>query len=78
MFQSRASLTADLPLPPDQPIGGSVVLYIETTDAKALYEKLKGRAAILRDLHETFYGKQEFYIQDCNGYLLGFAGELAP
>lgn len=78
MFQSRASVMAELPIPPDQPVGGSVVLYIETTDAKALYEKLRGKVDVLRDLHDTFYGKQEFYIQDCNGYILGFAGEPVP
>jgi uncharacterized glyoxalase superfamily protein PhnB len=78
MFQSRASLTADLPISADRPVGGSIVLYIETTDAKPLYEKLRGKVNVLSDLHDTFYGKREFYIKDCNGYVLGFAGDLPP
>ncbi|MBI4580540.1 MAG: hypothetical protein HY718_12610, partial [Planctomycetes bacterium] len=76
MFQSRASFTAELPIPADRPVGGSIVLYVETADAKPLYERLKGKVSVLSDLHDTFYGKREFYIQDCNGYILGFASDL--
>lgn len=78
MFQSRASLTAALPIPADRPVGGSIVLYIEITDAKQLYEKLRGKVSVLSDLHDTFYGKREFYIKDCNAYILGFASDLPP
>ena len=78
MLQSRASFTAELPIPSTQPVGGSVVLYIEITDAKRLYDKLRGKVSVLSDLHDTFYGKREFYIKDCNGYILGFASDLPP
>lgn len=78
MLQSRASLTAELPIPADQPVGGSIVLYIELSEVKRLYDKLRGKVSVLSDLHATFYGKEEFYIKDCNGYILGFAGDLPP
>ena len=39
-----------------------------------LYESIRRKVTILKDLHTTFYGTEEFYIRDCNGYVLTFAG----
>ncbi|HUS72520.1 MAG TPA: hypothetical protein VMY06_05585, partial [Sedimentisphaerales bacterium] len=55
-------------------IGGSLTFYIEVQDVKGLYAKLKDKVTIVKDMRTTFYGKQEFYIRDCNGYILTFAG----
>jgi lactoylglutathione lyase len=73
MLQSQESLSKELPVFKNQPVGGSVTLYIEVARVKKLYENLKDKVTILKDLHATFYGKQEFYIRDCNGYVLTFA-----
>ncbi len=43
-------------------------------DVKGLYAELKDKVTIIKDMQTTFYGKQEFYIRDCNGYILTFAG----
>ncbi len=47
-----------------------LAFYIEVEDVKKLYEKLKDEVTIVRDMEAKFYGKQEFYIRDCNGYIL--------
>jgi len=44
---------------------------------QSLYEAIKDKVTIVRDMHTTFYGTQEFYMQDCNGYLLSFSEDVA-
>jgi len=74
MLQSRESLSQELPALKGQAIGGSITLYIRVADARELYESIRRKVTILKDLHMTFYGTEEFYIRDCNGYVLTFAG----
>ena len=76
MFQARRSLTEEIPEFSGMGIGGSLTFYIEVEDIKGLYAKLKDKVTILKDMQTTFYGKQEFYIRDCNGYILTFAGDI--
>ena len=74
MFQERRSLTKEVPEFSNMGIGGSLTFYIEVEDIKVLYAKLKDKVTIVKYMRTTFYGKQEFYIRDCNGYILTFAG----
>ncbi len=76
MFQATQSLTKEIPDFRGMDIGGSLTFYIEVKDVKGLYAKLKDKVTIVKDMQTTFYGKQEFYIRDCNGYILTFAGEI--
>lgn len=76
MFQARKSLSQEIPEFSGVEIGGSLTFYIEVQDVKGLYEELKDKATIIRGIETKFYGKQEFYIRDCNGYIGGFAGGL--
>ncbi|MCK4752390.1 MAG: VOC family protein [Planctomycetes bacterium] len=76
MFQIQKSLAEEISEFENTDIGGSVTFYIEVDNVKELYEKLKGKVTIVKDMHTKFYGKQEFYIRDCNGYILTFAGEI--
>jgi uncharacterized glyoxalase superfamily protein PhnB len=73
MFQSRASLSENVPALTGSPIGASQTFYIEVSGLKDLYEQVRGRAEIVVDLHTTFYGTQEFYFRDNNGYILSFS-----
>lgn len=73
MFQSKKSLAEEIPQLKDREIGGALYFYIEVDDIKSFYENLRDEVVIIRDLHTTTYGMQEFIIQDCNGYLLAFA-----
>ena len=73
MFQSRSSLTGEIPALEDREIGGSLTFYIQMEGVEDLYARIKDSVTILQDLHTTFYGMKEFSMLDCNGYILAFA-----
>jgi uncharacterized glyoxalase superfamily protein PhnB len=73
MFQAKRSLTEALPVLKDKEIGGTLTLYMGLEGVQELYVRIKDKVTIVKDLHMTFYRMQEFYILDCNGYLLTFA-----
>ena len=54
-------------------IGASVSFYIEVEDINTIYNEIKEKAEVVKELETTWYGMQEFYVKDCNGYILGFA-----
>ena len=53
--------------------GGTSTLYISVKDVKTLYEKLPKKVEIVKKIHKTFYGSDEFMIKDLNGYIIYFA-----
>jgi uncharacterized glyoxalase superfamily protein PhnB len=73
MFQSRPSLSENVPALTGSPIGASQTFYIEVTGIGDLYEALREKVEIVVDFHTTFYGTQEFYFRDINGYILSFS-----
>jgi len=73
MFQSRLSLSENVPALNGSPIGASQTFYIEVTGIRDLYESLRDKVEIVVDFHMTFYGTQEFYFRDLNGYILSFS-----
>jgi uncharacterized glyoxalase superfamily protein PhnB len=73
MFQRTDSIGEDVPPLKGVPIGASVSFYIEVEDINALYQEIKPKAGVVKELETVWYGMQEFYIKDCNGYILGFA-----
>ena len=77
MFQSRLSLSDNVPALSGAPIGASQTFYIEVTGVRDLYETLRDKVEIVVDFHETFYGTREFYFRDLNGYILSFS-ESSP
>jgi uncharacterized glyoxalase superfamily protein PhnB len=48
-------------------------LYTHVDDVDGLRRRLNGKAEIVEDLHDTFYGMREFIIRDCNGFWITFA-----
>jgi hypothetical protein len=52
--------------------GASVLFYIDVSGIDDLYEGLKGKVEIEKEIETTWYGVREFYIKECNGYVLGF------
>ena len=76
MVQSQKSLSQDLPCFKGMPVGRSISLYMEVDQVMAIYERLKDKVEIVKDLHKTFYGMDEFYIKDCNGYVLAFDSKV--
>lgn len=75
MLQSRNSIVKEYPKFKNIPVGGSLGFYVETVGLDDLYDAIKNKAKVVAEPHTTFYGKNEFAIEDCNGYLLTFAEE---
>ncbi len=73
MLQSQKSLAGELPEFRKRSVGGAMTLYVQVANARELYEQIKGQVTVLKDLHTTFYGAEEFYIRDSNGFVLTFA-----
>jgi len=73
MLQRTDSIGEDVPPLKGVLIGASVSFYIEVDDINALYHEIKSKAEVVKELETAWYGMQEFYIKDCNGYILGFA-----
>lgn len=72
MFQTFESLGDDLPQI-SRNNGGSLLLYIQTSGIRLLFDKIKDKVTIVKQLEKTFYGATEFSIEDNNGYILTFA-----
>jgi uncharacterized glyoxalase superfamily protein PhnB len=76
MFQAKKSMREEIPGFRGMGVGASLTFYIDVDNVTALYKELRDKVTIIRDMQTTFYGKQEFYIRDCNGYVLTFAGDV--
>jgi len=74
-FQEEKSIKEEYPQLENFLEGGCFTLYIKVTDVNELFEKVKGKATIAKELHKTIYASTEFAIEDCNGYILTFAQE---
>lgn len=72
MFQTFESLGDELPTISRQN-GGSLLLYIQTTEIRKFFDQIKDKVKVIKGLEKTFYGATEFSIEDNNGYLLTFA-----
>lgn len=75
IFQSRASLTAELPRLAETEIGGSVVVVLTCDDLDALYARVSEQTPFLKAPHTTFYGARECSLEDINGYVLTFSDD---
>lgn len=74
MVQSRKSLARELSASEGQTAGVPFTLYIQVADADKLFDSLRGKVTVVKDLHTTFYGTREFWIRDRDGHTLTFAG----
>jgi uncharacterized glyoxalase superfamily protein PhnB len=72
LFQTFESLGNELPTVSRQN-GGSLLLYIQTTEIRKLFDQVKDKVKVVKELEKTFYGSTEFSIEDNNGFLLTFA-----
>jgi len=73
MFQRSDTFKNDVFFLKDSPIGASVSFYMEITGIKEFYETIKSKNLQATALRTTWYGMQEFYLKDNNGYILCFA-----
>ena len=78
MFQSMKSFIEAMPAYKNQEVGGSLLLYFDVENLDKIYDRVKSvNAEITVDINTTFYGKREFAMKDCDGYLLVFAEDQA-
>lgn len=71
MYQTRASVEADLPALADTPIGGSI-LFIQVDALDPVVQALEG-TEIAVPRRKTFYGADEIFVREPGGNLVGFA-----
>lgn len=77
MYQSRASVAADVPAVLDGgPLRGAGALFIEVDDIDAVERALEGITPVV-PRRKTFYGATEIFVRDPAGNLVGFA-EFEP
>jgi uncharacterized glyoxalase superfamily protein PhnB len=72
MFQTYESLASELP-EIKRTDGGSLLLYINVSDIKSLFDSVQDKVKVLKGLEKTFYGATEFSVVDNNSYVLTFA-----
>ena len=70
MFQEQENLSQEYPTLKVDSIIPTFTLFITVQDVEKLYEELKGKVKFAKELHKTFYGKDEFAIFDNNGNIL--------
>lgn len=73
MFQRSDSFRHDIKLVSDAAIGATVSFYMEVEDLPELYQQIIDKVTAFSPIKTTWYGMNEFYVNDCNGYILGFA-----
>ncbi len=74
MFQEQENLIQEYPTLKTERIMPTFTLFITVKDVKKLYKELKEKVEFAKDLHQTFYGRDEFAIFDNNGNILTIAG----
>ena len=73
MLQEQQNLIEEYPTLSTDEIKPTFTLFITVSDISALYNELKDKAQMAKDLHKTFYGKDEFAVFDNNGNILTIA-----
>ena len=70
MFQEQENLLEEYPSLKTNEIIPTFTLFITVENVEQLYNELKDKVKIAKELHKTFYDKSEFAIFDNNGNIL--------
>lgn len=70
MFQSKESLIEEYPSLQVDVIKPVFTLFITVDNIQEIYQELKDKVELVKELHQTFYGKDEFAIFDNNHNIL--------
>lgn len=70
MLQEQENLISEYPTLRINEIVPTFTLFITVNDVLKMYNELKDKVKIAKELHKTFYGKDEFAIFDNNGNVL--------
>lgn len=75
-FFKREEFVKEVPKFMNMRLGGSFVLNIEVEDIQGLYDSIKEKVTIVKELYKTDYGTLEFTMEDSDGYVLLFKQPL--
>ncbi len=70
MIQEQKNLLEEYSTLKTDEIVPTFTLFITVDDVLKMYNELKDKVKIAKELHKTFYGKDEFAIFDNNGNIL--------
>ena len=70
MIQEQNNLINEYPTLKTEEIVPTFTLFITVDNVEAMYNELKLKVKIAKEIHKTFYGKDEFAIFDNNGNIL--------
>lgn len=70
MFQEQNNLIEEYPSLKIDIIKPTFTLFITVEDVNKVYNELKDKVKIAKEIHKTFYGKDEFAIFDNNDNIL--------
>lgn len=70
MLQEQNNLIEEYPTLKTDKIVPTFTLFITVDDVITNYNNIKDKVKIAKELHKTFYGKDEFAIFDNNGNIL--------
>ncbi len=70
MLQEQKSLVEEYPTLKTNEIVPTFTLFITVDNVSSVYNELKEKVKVAKELHKTFYGKDEFAIFDNNGNIL--------
>ncbi len=73
MFQRRDSFKEDIPFVNQKDPLATVSFYMEVEGLEEFHGLLDGKRVDKTEIRTTWYGMKEFYVEDINGYVLGFA-----
>jgi lactoylglutathione lyase len=73
MFQESKNIKTEYPQLEKFQQGGGLTFYIHVTNVQQVFESVKGKVKITKEIHKTFYGATDFAIEDNNGYILTFS-----
>lgn len=76
MLLSQWAIEQDLPEMAGKAPSATASLFIEVDDVQSMFEATQGKARLVMEMRDTFYGMREFSIADPDGYILCFAQQL--
>ncbi len=76
MLYARDDFQKEIPKLKKVKMGGSILLYIKAEGIADLYKQIKKSVNVIQPIYKTDYGRLEFTIEDCNGYLIAFSEDI--
>lgn len=73
MLENREALIEEYPSLQTDRVVASLSLFIKVADIQTLYETVRKKTKILKEMNKTFYGSLEFAIEDPDGTVITFA-----